>query len=178
VARNAAVAERHGLEPIAVYQGLWNLLCRDAEHEILPMCAEHAIGFVSAWSLAGGWLSGKYRRGAERPAGARLVNPDDDFLGIEPEIAYTAVDLLEEIGGAHGASVSQTALAWQLAHPWLTSALVGARRPEQLEENLGALNVQLRAEEMARLDGAFQPARRWPNWQIAIDRDARESDSF
>jgi aryl-alcohol dehydrogenase-like predicted oxidoreductase len=168
------VAASYGWTRFASYQALWNLLDRAAEDEIVPACRSYGLGFFSWSPLAGGWLTGKYRRGEPRPAGARLAGGAVDYLGVDEGRAYAAVELLEEIGARHGATASQIALAWQLARPWLTSAVVGAKSMAQLEENLGAVDVELDEAELAQLDEAFPKPRRWPAWQLEQTEPSRQ----
>jgi aryl-alcohol dehydrogenase-like predicted oxidoreductase len=167
------VAERHGWSSIVAYQGLWNLLARDVEDEIVPVCGELGIGFLSWSPLAGGWLTGKYRRGVPRPAGARLTNPADDYLGIDEDRGEQLLEILERIAAGRGATIGQVALAYQLTRPWLTSMIVGARSVIQLEENLGAIDLDLTAEETALLDAGAPRPKRWPSWQIERNEEAR-----
>jgi aryl-alcohol dehydrogenase-like predicted oxidoreductase len=161
--------------PFVVFQGLWNLISRDAEAELVPACRAYGLSFFSWSPLAGGWLTGKYRPGQPRPPEARLAG-GVDYLSVDEEDAFTAVDLLEEIGARHGATVAQTALAWQFAHPWLTSAIVGAKNTAQLDENLAAVRIELEPDEVERLDSAFASAPRWPRWQLKRTEPSRRGD--
>ena len=92
VALALGVSERYGYPSFVAYQGLWNLLARDAEDEILPLCRDRSIGFLAWGPLAGGLLSGKYRRGRERPAGSRLGEAGSSYFRIDEEHAYDVVD--------------------------------------------------------------------------------------
>ena len=173
VMQATCIAERHGWTGLVAYQGLWNLLARDVEDEIVPACVELGMGFLSWSPLAGGWLTGKYRRGSERPRGARLTNPVDDYLRIDEDRAERAVAALQAIADAHGATVGQIALAYQLTRPWLTAMVVGAKTVAQLDENLGSVAIDLTAEEVVRLDAACPRPRRWPSWQIELNEESR-----
>jgi aryl-alcohol dehydrogenase-like predicted oxidoreductase len=168
-----AIAERHGWRGFAAYQGLWNLLARDVEDEIVPACTELGMGFLSWSPLAGGWLTGKYRRGRERPSGARLSDPADDYLGVDENQAERAIAALAGIAEAQGATTGQVALAWQLARPWLSAMVVGVKTVTQLDENLDAVEIALGPEEIARLDAACPKPRRWPAWQIERNEESR-----
>lgn len=167
------LSDRYGWTGFAAYQGLWNLLARDAEDEIVPACIELGMGFLSWSPLAGGWLTGKYRRGIERPAGARLSNPADDYLGIEEDRAERAISALERIAKTRAATVGQIALAYQLSQPWLTAMVVGAKNAAQLSENLGSVEITLDANEIAALSDACPRSRRWPAWQIEMNEASR-----
>ena len=129
------------------------------------MAQQH--GFV------GGLLSGKYRRGQDTPEGSRR------FAGwTEPPVhdeskLYDIVDALAAVGEAHGVSAAQVALAWVLGRPGVTSAIIGARNEEQLQDNLRAATLVLAAEERATLDAASAPVLLYPYWhqaQTASDR--------
>jgi aryl-alcohol dehydrogenase-like predicted oxidoreductase len=167
------VAERHGWSSFVAYQGLWNLLIRDVEDEIVPVCSALGMAFLSWSPLAGGWLTGKYRRGVARPHGARLTDPADDYLGIDEDRGEQLLEILEHIATARGATIGQVALAYQLTRPWLTSMIVGARSVVQLDENLGAINLDLTAEEIALLDAGTPRPKRWPAWQIERNEESR-----
>ncbi len=168
-----AVAERRGSPPFVALQALWHPVARDVEDELVPLCRDQGLGLLSWSGLAGGLLSGKYRRGAERPPDARVSDARDEWSGIDQERAFDLVDVLDEIAGVRGATVAQVALAWQLAHDWLTSIVLGARTIEQLENNVGAAELELTADEVGRIDAVAPPPRRWPAWHIAIEASLR-----
>ncbi len=167
------VADRHDWAGFSAYQGLWNPLARDVEDEIVPACVELGMGFLSWSPLAGGWLTGKYRRGADRPKRARLTDPADDYLRVDADRAEDAVAVLEAIARSHGATIGQIALAYQLTKPWLSAMVVGARTVAQLEDNLGSVEFELTADQVARIEAACPPPRRWPAWQIALNEESR-----
>ncbi|MBA2615482.1 MAG: aldo/keto reductase [Actinobacteria bacterium] len=169
-----ALSDNRGWARYAAYQALWNPLARDVEDELVPLCRDQEVALFSWSPLAGGLLSGKYRRGAERPAGARVSDPASEWSGVDQELAFDVVEVLDLIASAHGATVAQVALAWQLARPWLTSIVLGARTPAQLEDNLGAANLELTEEEVGRIDAAAPAPRRWPAWHIAVEAEQRD----
>lgn len=165
-----------GKPGFVVYQGLWNVLCRDCEEEIVPMCRELGLGFVAWGSLAYGLLTGKYRRGEDPPEGARLRDPashEARYLRLDRERVFDVVDELEAIAAEQDATTSQVALAWLRSRPGITSVLVGASEVEQLEENLGTLDVELSDSELERIESLSPPPGRWPGWQIASNRQSR-----
>ncbi len=168
-----AVSDRRGSSPFVALQALWNPLARDVEDELVPLVRESGLALVSWSPLAGGLLSGKYRRGAERPSGARVSDPASDWFGLDAERVYQAVDALAAVADERGATVAQVALAWQLARPWLTSVIVGARSVAQLEDNLAATHVDLKPAEVSRIDAAAPRPRRWPAWHVALEREVR-----
>ena len=178
VAEANTAARLLGKPRFAVYQGLWNLLCRDAEDEVIPMCREHGLGFVAWGALAYGMLTGKHTRDESPPPEARFSDPgshESNYLRYDRERAFDVVEALGSIASERGASSGQAALAWLLARPGLTSVLVGARTVEQLEDNLGAVELELSEEELARIDSLSPAPERWPAWQIAANRESRVS---
>jgi len=176
VAAADTAARLLGKPRFAVYQGLWNLLCRDVEDDLVPMCRELGLGFVAWGPLAYGMLTGKYRRDRPPPRGSRLGDAsarETLSLRYDPERALDAVDALSAIAEQRGATTGQIALAWLLTQPGLTSVLTGARTVEQLQANLGALETELTPDELARIDALSPSPRRWPNWQIDDNRQSR-----
>jgi aryl-alcohol dehydrogenase-like predicted oxidoreductase len=142
----AFVAEAVRLAPIAVVQNEYSLLVRDAENEMLPLCAERGIEFQAFSPLAGGWLTGKYARDAPYPEGSRMTlrrDPYADF--VRPEV-FDAIDHL----GHHGEAAA-LALAWVLANPLVGAVVVGPRRPEHLETVWAALELPVERNELTEL---------------------------
>ena len=160
------VAERDGLERFVTLQPLYNLVIRDVENEIVPLCQDQGLGILPWSPLAGGFLSGKFRRGAPPPRESRRGRAEQQFLVFDEARGFDAVEALGEIAAAHEATVAQAALNWLLAKPWVTAAIFGARTLAQLEDNLGALRWELNTDEMARLDAILPPPRLYPRWFI------------
>lgn len=128
----------------------YNLVHRaEFERELQPLCLEYGVGVVPYSPLGGGFLTGKYRRDAPLPESDRAANIQRRYMN---EQGFSAVDKLEEIGRAHGATVAQTAIAWVLANPAVDSAIIGANSIAQLEDTLKGAEVTLSAEEKAALD--------------------------
>lgn len=153
-----------GLARFAAYQGLWNVLIRDVELEVVPACVTNELGFLAWAPLAGGWLTGKYSRDRPRPRNARLSDPKEDILRVDTERAHGVVEVLADIGKQHGCTVSQVALGWQFLRPWLSSSVIGVRTEAQLEENIGALSVELSDEDVTRIEAVAPVPRVWPDW--------------
>ena len=151
------LAEKHHWARIDCLQPEYSLLIRSPEWELLPVCREEGIGVI-AWSpLAGGWLSGKYRRDQQPPSDSRVGRADrwDDLPEQrESEITWQIVDALIEVSGMCGKSPSQVALNWLLQQPGVTAPVIGARTPAQLEDNLGSVGWSLNAEQIAKLNAA------------------------
>lgn len=152
-------------------QAYYSLVGRDLEHELLPLCREEGLGLLPWSPLSGGFLSGKYRRGAEKPAGARRTG--FDFPPIDEARGFEAVEALEAIAKQKGVSVAQVALAWLLAQPGVTSIIIGANKLSQLEDNLKASELQLTAEEVEQLSATTAPAPLYPEWMIELQNQGR-----
>ena len=139
-------------------QPQYSALYRVPEREVFPLCAQHGIGQV-VWSpLAQGVLTGKYRRGEPPPADARAAGSMGRFMGrlLRPK-ALDAVARLRPIAEEAGLTMSQLALAWVLRSPYVTSAIVGASRPEQVHENAAAADPRLSDDVVAAVDAALEP---------------------
>lgn len=148
-----AIADRYLLDRIVVNQPQYNLLNRRIEHEIIPVCKKYGIGQVVFSPLAQGVLTGKYK-GGKVPPGSRAANEEiNAFVQrfLTPEM-LAKVDELEKIALELGITLVELALAWVLREPNVASALVGASRPEQIEQNVKAVDVELPAEVLARID--------------------------
>ncbi|MBB3952449.1 aldo/keto reductase [Aureimonas jatrophae] len=161
------VARAHGFAAPATLQPQYNLLVRDIEHEIVPACLDAGIGLLPWSPLAGGWLTGKYRRD-ERPTGSTRLgeNPERGMEAFGPrnseEATWTAIEAVRSIAEARGVTMAQVALAWLAARPAVTSVILGARNTRQLDDNMGAADLVLSLEETERLDGAS--ARQMPDY--------------
>ncbi|MDQ2800047.1 MAG: aldo/keto reductase, partial [Armatimonadota bacterium] len=147
-----AVSEKCGLARFDCYQPEYSLMERQLfEYEAMPFCKHHGLGVIPYSPLAGGFLTGKYRKDAPRPesvrAGGNLGKYGNDR-------GWAVIDALDEIGKAHGKTVAQTALAWQLSNPVITAPIIGSNTPEQLTDLLGAVGYGLSTDEMARLNEA------------------------
>ncbi|HHT73529.1 MAG TPA: aldo/keto reductase [Firmicutes bacterium] len=148
-----AVADRYLLDRIVVNQPQYNLLNRRIEHEIIPVSKKYGIGQVVFSPLAQGVLTGKYK-GGKVPEGSRAANEEiSAFVQrfLQPEM-LAKVEALEKIAGELGITLVELALAWILREENVASALVGASRPEQIEQNVKAVDVELPAEVLARID--------------------------
>jgi aryl-alcohol dehydrogenase-like predicted oxidoreductase len=156
------VAKAHSWELPVTLQPQYNLLVRDIEHEVVPASLDAGIGLLPWSPLAGGWLSGKYTRDVAPTGATRLgENPKRGMEAWEARNAddrtWRVVDAVNEIAEAHGASSSQVSLAWLGAQPAVTSVILGARTVKQLQDNMGAVDLALSAEELQRLSDASTP---------------------
>ena len=160
-----SVADAHGYERFAAQQIYYSLEARDAEYELVPLSVDQGLGIL-VWSpLAGGLVSGKYRRNASPAEGTRQVSGTWSEPPVrDQERLYDTVDVLVDIAAAHEASPAQVALAWLLGRPAVTSLIIGARTDEQLGDNLGAADLKLTADEREALDKVSAPDLVYPHW--------------
>ena len=145
-------------------QYFYSLAGRDIEREVLPMAADQNLA-VMPWSpLAGGFLSGKYTREHTSSNGSR--RDSFDFPPINKEKAYDIIDVLLEIGKQHNVSAAQVALAWVRLQKNITSTIIGAKRPEQLKDNIASCELKFSDEELKRLDEASALPKEYPGWMV------------
>jgi aryl-alcohol dehydrogenase-like predicted oxidoreductase len=176
LAKSIGVAERRGLPRYVSQQIHYSLQARDAEYELVPAGIDLGVG-IMVWSpLAGGLLSGKYRRGQDPPPGSRHLTDWGEPPVRDTDRLYDIVDALVEIGQARGVSAAQVALAWTLGRPGVTTVVVGARTEEQLADNLAASEVVLADDERARLDEVSAFPLIYPHWHQADNDDGRLGD--
>lgn len=152
------LSRQHGWEPYVSLQPLYNLIDRDAECELTPVCLGEGLGLI-AWSpLAGGWLTGKYRRGMSTPpAGTRAADDGDDAWAAHgTELTWRIVETAAAIAEECDRSPAQVSLRWLLQQPAVTAAIIGARSVSQLDDNLGASGWALSDQQLRRLDQASE----------------------
>jgi aryl-alcohol dehydrogenase-like predicted oxidoreductase len=170
--KTLGTAQRDHLPRFASQQIYYSLQERSAEYELIPLALDQGLGTL-VWSpLAGGLLSGKYRRGADAPQGRQLAGWDEPPV-YDEDALYDTVDVLVEIAEARGVSAAQVALAWLLGRPSISSVIVGARTDEQLADNLAAIELELTGEERDRLERVSRPPLIYPYWhqrKTASDR--------
>ncbi len=168
-----AVADSHGFERFAAQQIYYSLEARDAEYELVPLSVDQGLGIL-VWSpLAGGLMSGKYRRGSSPDGQSRQLSDDWNEPPVrDQEKLYDTVEVLCDVAGGHGVSPAQVALAWLLGRPAVTSLIIGARTDEQLADNLGAAELTLTSDERDALDKVSAPYLIYPHWhQLATASD-------
>ena len=164
IVKALGISERLGLARFESLQAYYTVAGRDLERELVPMLRSEGVGLM-VWSpLAGGLLSGKYGRDQQAEAGSRRVS--FDFPPVDKERAWDCIDAMRPIADAKGVSVAQVALAWLLHQPQVTSAIVGAKRPEQLADNIAATEVRLSAEELAQIDAVSRLPAEYPGWMF------------
>ncbi len=152
------ISERLGLARYDCLQPRYNLLYRDIESELLPLCRDQGLGVIAYNPLAGGFLSGKYRSPEELPAGTRFTLGKTGELYRQRywhQAQFEAVEQLRQFFAGRGKSLVTVAVAWVLAQPGITSAIIGASKPEQLAESLAAVNCTLDEQEREMLNLAW-----------------------
>ncbi|ESS56660.1 aldo/keto reductase family protein [Enterobacter cloacae S611] len=173
IAKALGISERLGLARFASLQAYYTIAGRDLERELVPMMQSENVGLM-VWSpLAGGLLSGKYGRDGKAEAGGRRV--EFDFPPVNKDRAFDCVDVMRAIADSKGVSVAQIALAWLLHQQAVTSVIIGAKRPEQLDDNLAATSVQLSDEELKQLDAVSALPREYPGWMLERQGEYRRN---
>jgi aryl-alcohol dehydrogenase-like predicted oxidoreductase len=146
-------ALRHGRPDWA--QNSYSLLERDDEEEGLRICAREGLGYTPFSPLAGGWLTGKYRRGEDPPPGSRMTLRPDGYVHFQNDRVFDALDAFQEHARDRGTSPAALAIAWLLGNPNVTAVIVGPRRPEHLRPALEALDLRLSPPERDQLAAFF-----------------------
>ena len=151
-------SEKQGLEEFVCVQPLYNIVNRDPEVELLPFCEKYGVGVVPYSPLARGVLAGKYLPGKKPPADSRAARKDRRILQTElREESYEVAQDLKPLADAHGKTLTQFALAWVLANPIITAAIIGPRTMKQLEDNLGCLDCTLTEDDEATINELVPP---------------------
>jgi len=168
-----AISEKHNLEKFVTIQSFYSLIARDLENELIPLCLDQKLGVLTWSPLGGGFLTGKYRRGAKRPENARRADKESQFLKFDEEKGFDIIEKLEKISKNHNATIAQGALNYLLRKPAVTSVIIGARTKEQLADNLGTSKWEMTPEEVKRLDEVSILPRVYPYWMqqtMSLDR--------
>lgn len=164
--------ERLGLERYVTAQMYYSLVGRGVEYEFQSFAEYHDIGML-VWSpLAGGFLAGKYGRNQPPPAGSRFADAGQ-FVPFDKEMGYRAVDALKEVAARYGVTPARVALAWVLGRRAVTSVIIAARKNDQLEDNIRAVDLRLSDDDVRQLDAASDPGIPYPKWMV-LQLDAAE----
>lgn len=164
IAKALGISERLGLARFSSLQAYYTIAGRDLERELVPMMQSENVGLM-VWSpLAGGLLSGKYDRDGKGEAGSRRL--EFDFPPVNKDRAFDSIDVMRAIADSKGVSVAQIALAWLLHQQAVTSVIIGAKRPDQLDDNIAATAIQLSEDELQRLDEVSALPREYPGWML------------
>ena len=157
-------SERRGLARFESLQAYYSIAGRDLEREIVPMLESERLGLLPWSPLAGGLLSGKVGRGTPAPADTRRAT--FDFPPVDRERAYDCIDAMRPIAERHRVSVARVAIAWLLHQTVVTSVVIGAKKVEQLDDNIAATSLRLDPEELATLDGVSALPEEYPGWML------------
>ena len=167
------ISERLGLARFASLQAYYTIAGRDLERELVPMLQSEGVGLM-VWSpLAGGLLSGKYDRDGKAEEGSRRI--EFDFPPVNKDRAFDCVDVMREIAEGKGVSVAQVALAWLLHQQVVSSVIIGAKRVDQLNDNIAATDIRFTEEELKRLDAVSELPREYPGWMLERQGDYRRN---
>jgi len=165
------ISRRHNWSEFVSVQAYYSIAGRDIEREIFPLVHDQKLGLMIWSPLAGGFLSGKFKRDQALPPGSRRSS--FDFPPLNKDKAFNCLDAMEPIAQSHGASVAQVALAWILSKQQVSSIIIGARRIEQLKDNLAATKLILSEAELKTLDEASTLPQEYPGWMLALQGQYR-----
>ena len=166
-----AISDKRNWTRFESVQAYYTIAGRDLEREVIPLLQDQKLGLM-VWSpLAGGLLSGKFSRDGECPEGARRAS--FDFPVVDKDRAFRCIDVMRPIAQRLGVSVAQIAIAWLLAKPQVTSVLIGAKRVDQLKDNIASTRVVLSEEDLKTLDAVSELPREYPGWMLALQSGYR-----
>ena len=164
IAKSLGISEFKNLARFDTLQAYYSIAGRDLEREIVPLLEADKTGLL-VWSpLAGGLLSGKFSRENQKPEGSR--RSEFDFPLVDRERTWKILDAMAPIAKAHHCSAARISLAWLLTKPVVTSVIIGAKRLDQLQDNLAAVDVKLTEDEMKRLDEVSALPPEYPGWML------------
>jgi aryl-alcohol dehydrogenase-like predicted oxidoreductase len=164
IAKALGICEFKNLARLETLQAYYSIAGRDLEREIVPLLESEGVGLL-VWSpLAGGLLSGKYSRTNQKPADSRRT--EFDFPIVDKERTWKILDVMAPIAKAHECSPARVSLAWLLAKPVVTSVIIGAKRRDQLQDNLAAVELTLTQDELRRLDEVSALPPEYPGWML------------
>jgi aryl-alcohol dehydrogenase-like predicted oxidoreductase len=155
LARALLVSDNAGIARFEWVQNSYSLLSRAAEREVMPLCADAHVGFTAFSPLEGGWLTGKYQAGGSYPDGSRMTLRPEPYRRLANDAVFSALTSFAAAAHARGATMSALALAWVLHHPQMSAAIIGPRRPSQLDDAVSALQICLSPQERAELSELF-----------------------
>ncbi|PTW63121.1 aryl-alcohol dehydrogenase-like predicted oxidoreductase [Breoghania corrubedonensis] len=165
---------QEGLARFVSVQAYYSLAGRGVEDELAPAMSDQGVGMLCWSPLAGGLLSGKVtREGAAADSRRGRRGAANQFPPVDEDRVFDIIDVLREVAGKHDATPAQVALAWLLSRPVVDSVIVGAKRVDQLTDNIGAVDVALEEEDLAALDAVSAEAPRYPNWVLTYNAASR-----
>lgn len=170
IMKTRGLSQLHGLHAFKSSQSYYSLAAREIEREIIPALQDQSMGLI-VWSpLSGGFLSGKYTRDNSGNNNDRHANLS--FPPVDKEKVFPILDVLQDIAASRGTTVAQIALAWVLNQKAVTSVVIGAKRPDQLQDNLAASGILLTSDELFRLDEVSRLPIEYPAWPFLKDDDS------
>ncbi|MEJ0006200.1 MAG: aldo/keto reductase [Steroidobacteraceae bacterium] len=164
IAKSLGISAVRGLARFESIQAYYSIAGRELEREIVPLAVDQKLAIMPWSPLAGGFLSGKFKRDAQGPEGARRTT--FDFPPVDRDRAYRIIDVMRPMAERHGVSVAAIALGWLLHQSAVTSVIVGAKTREQLQDNIASTKVKLTAEDLAALNQVSALAPEYPGWMI------------
>ena len=157
-------------------QAYYSIAGRDLEREVMPLVEDQKLGLMIWSPLAGGYLSGKFRRNSLTPDESRRST--FDFPPLDKEKAFACIDAMEPIAKNHGVSIAQVALAWILSKRSVSTIIIGARKLEQLKDNIASTKLTLNEDELQSLDAVSALAPEYPGWMLAFQGQYRAKAPF
>ncbi|OIO21080.1 MAG: aryl-alcohol dehydrogenase [Ignavibacteria bacterium CG_4_8_14_3_um_filter_37_9] len=158
------ISDKNGFNKFKSLQAYYSIGGRDLEREIVPLLKDQKLGLM-VWSpLAGGFLSGKYRRNQMPEENSR--RKEFDFPPINKEKAFDIIDVMDELGKRHNASVAQVALGWLLHQKVVTSVLIGVKNETQLKDNLKSTEISFTEDELKKIDEVSKLLPEYPGWMV------------
>jgi len=171
IAKALGISQFKNLARIDTLQAYYSIAGRDLERELVPLLEAEKTGLL-VWSpLAGGLLSGKFSRENQKPEGSR--RSEFDFPVVDKERTWKILDVMAPIAKSHGCSPARVSLAWLLAKPVVTSIIIGAKRLDQLQDNLAAVDLKLTKDEISQLDEVSALPPEYPGWMIPFQNASR-----
>jgi aryl-alcohol dehydrogenase-like predicted oxidoreductase len=174
------ISRHNGWEPFSCLQPLYNLLDRELEWDLVPVCLNEGIGIIPWSPLRGGWLSGKYHRGMQAPPeGTRVEEAEkrgwsESWGAYANERTWSILDAMQEISNQTTKTIAQVALNWLLQKPGVTAPIIGVRNMNHLEDNLGAAGWALTTDQMEKLNAVSERPLYYPHSMIAGFSPPRE----
>jgi len=172
VMKALGIARREGWHEFKAMQYFYSLSCRDVEDAIIPLSESEELGFMPWSPLAGGFLTGKYKR-ETHTSGGGARRDDFDFPPIDKEKAFDIVDVMKEIAEKRNTNVPEVALSWVRQKQGLTSNIIGAKNMHQLLSNIHSVDITLTPEDMQKLDEISSTPERYPFWMVDFQSQSR-----
>ncbi len=169
------LSRQHRLAEFVSTQSYYSIAGRELERETIPLVEDQHLALLPWSPLAGGLLSGKFTRDGDTDPEARRVS--FDFPPVDKARGYDIIDVMRDVAGAHGVSVAQVALAWLLHQPAVTSVIIGAKRLDQLNDNLGSVDLTLTPDELDRLNAISALPVEYPAWMEMLQTDREPGTS-